>query len=161
MFGLQQVGLHSSYASAVLPYLLVLGVGSGLSVAPAFSTGTLGLTPRDAGVGSATLNTAQQVGGSVGTALINTLAASAAASFLGGVAHTTVSIQAASLRGDSTAFFWSALAFAAGALGARVVLKSGALATLVAEQEAPLVADDGAVPTGVELVGVPIACRAC
>ena len=37
-FGLDSVGLHSSYASHVLPYLLVLGIGSGLSVAPAFST---------------------------------------------------------------------------------------------------------------------------
>ena len=62
LFGLHLVGLHSSYVSHVLPYLLVLGVGFGLSVSPAFSTGTLGLAPQDAGVGSATLNTAQQVG---------------------------------------------------------------------------------------------------
>ena len=62
VFGLHLVGLHSSYVSHVLPYLVVLGIGSGLSVAPAFSTGTLGLAPQDAGVGSATLNTAQQVG---------------------------------------------------------------------------------------------------
>src|SRR5271170_3547001 len=75
LFGLHLVGLHSSYISHVLPYLLVLGVGFGLSVAPSFSTGTLGLAPQDAGVGSATLNTAQQVGGSIGTALLNTLAA--------------------------------------------------------------------------------------
>jgi hypothetical protein len=68
----------------VLPYILVLGVGFGLSVAPAFSTGTLGLAPRDAGVGSATLNTAQQVGRSIGTALLNTVAASAAISYLVG-----------------------------------------------------------------------------
>ena len=46
-----------------------------LSLAPSFSTGTLGLKPSDAGVGSATLNTSQQVGGSIGTALLNTLAA--------------------------------------------------------------------------------------
>ena len=72
LFGLHLVGLHSSYVSHVLPYLIVLGVGFGLSVAPAFSTGTLGLAPQDAGVGSATLNTAQQVGGSIGTALLNT-----------------------------------------------------------------------------------------
>ena len=51
LFGLHLVGLHSSYASHVLPYLLVLGIGFGLSVSPAFSTGTLGLVPQDAGVG--------------------------------------------------------------------------------------------------------------
>ena len=88
LFGLHLVGLHSSYVSHVLPYLLVLGVGFGLSVAPSFSTGTLGLAPQDAGVGSATLNTAQQVGGSIGTSLLNTLAASAATSYLVGRAPT-------------------------------------------------------------------------
>jgi len=66
IFGLHLIGLHSSYDGHVLPYLLVLGLGSGLCVAPAFSTGTLGLAPQDAGVGSATLNTAQQIGGSIG-----------------------------------------------------------------------------------------------
>ena len=84
LFGLHLVGLHSSYVSHVLPYLIVLGVGFGLSVSPSFSTGTLGLAPQDAGVGSATLNTAQQVGGSIGTSLLNTLAAGAAASYLVG-----------------------------------------------------------------------------
>ena len=84
LFGLHLVGLHSSYVTHVLPYLIVLGIGFGLSVAPAFSTGTLGLPPQDAGVGSATLNTAQQVGGSIGTALLNTVAAGAATSYLVG-----------------------------------------------------------------------------
>jgi len=49
MFGLHLVGLHSSYVSHVFPYLLVLGFGFGLSVAPAFSTGTLGLHSRTPG----------------------------------------------------------------------------------------------------------------
>ena len=84
LFGLHLVGVHSSYVSHVLPYIIVLGAGFGLSVAPAFSTGTLGLAPQDAGVGSATLNTAQQVGGSIGTALLNTVAAGAATSYLVG-----------------------------------------------------------------------------
>ena len=84
MYMLHLVGLHSSYASHVLPYLILLGLGFGLSLAPSFSTGTLGLRPHDAGVGSATLNTSQQVGGSIGTALLNTLAAGAATAYLVG-----------------------------------------------------------------------------
>ena len=55
LYFLHRVGLHSSYVSHVLPYLLLLGLGFGLSLAPSFSTGTLGLKPSDAGVGSATL----------------------------------------------------------------------------------------------------------
>jgi len=161
LFGLHQVGLHSAYVSHVLPYLILLGIGSGLSVAPAFSTGTLGLRPQDAGVGSATLNTAQQVGGSIGTALLNTLAASAAASYLVGRTRSPVSIQLAVLRGDTTAFFWSALAFAAGAIVAGLVLRPGGLAALAAQQEVSTDEGGSAISARTEIVKVPVACRAC
>ena len=120
----------------MLPYLLVLGIGFGLSVAPAFSTGTLGLAPQDAGVGSATLNTAQQVGGSIGTSLLNTLAAGAATSYLVGRAPTPANLQAALLHSYTTAFLWSALIFVAGAVVAGLVLQRGNLTALAAEDQA-------------------------
>lgn len=161
LFGLHGVGLHSSYITHVLPYLIVLGIGSGLSVAPSFSTGTLGLAPRDAGVGSATLNTAQQVGGSIGTALLNTLAASAATSYLVGRAHSVVTLQEAVLRSDTTAFLWSAFAFIAGAIVAVLVLERGALAALAPEHEVLTGEIGSSVPVRTEIVQVPIACRAC
>ena len=135
LFGLHLVGLHSSYVSHVLPYLLVMGVGFGLSVAPAFSTGTLGLLPKDAGVGSATLNTAQQVGGSIGTSLLNTLAAGAATSYLVGRAVTPANLQAALLHSYTTAFLWSSLIFVAGAVVAGLVLKRGGLTSLASEPQ--------------------------
>jgi hypothetical protein len=158
MFGLHLVGLHSSYVSHVLPYLLVLGLGFGLSVAPAFSTGTLGLMPQDAGVGSATLNTAQQVGGSIGTSLLNTLAAGAATSYLVGRALTPANFQAALLHSYTTAFLWSALIFVAGAAVAGLVLQRGSLATLTSENRTP-------APVGhekshrIHILRVRIACR--
>ena len=62
MWGLHMVSLNGSYATHVLPYLILTGLGFGMSGPPAFSIGTLGLAPHDAGVGSATLNSAQQVG---------------------------------------------------------------------------------------------------
>ena len=136
LFGLHLVGLHSSYVSHVLPYLLVLGIGFGLSVAPSFSTGTLGLAPQDAGVGSATLNTAQQVGGSIGTSLLNTLAAGAATSYLVGRALTPANLQAALLHSYTTAFLWSSLIFVAGAVVAGLVFRSGGLAALASEDGA-------------------------
>jgi MFS family permease len=135
LFGLHLVGLHSSYVSHVLPYLIVLGVGFGLSVAPAFSTGTLGLAPQDAGVGSATLNTAQQMGGSIGTSLLNTLAASAATSYLVGRAVTPANLQAARLHSYTTAFLWSSLIFVAGAVVAGLVLQRGSLTALASEDQ--------------------------
>jgi predicted MFS family arabinose efflux permease len=77
---LTRIGVHSSYATAVLPSLLMMGLGLGLVFAPVFNTGTFGVPPADAGVASATVNTGQQLGGSIGTSLLNTIFASAVAS---------------------------------------------------------------------------------
>src|SRR6185312_15798890 len=75
------VTVHSSYATDVLPGLLVIGLGLGLIFAPAMDTATRGVDGPDAGVASALVNTGQQVGGSIGTALLSTLAASAAGAY--------------------------------------------------------------------------------
>ena len=130
LYLLHRVGLHSSYVSQVLPYLVLLGLGFGLSLAPSFSTGTLGLKPHDAGVGSATLNTAQQVGGSVGTALLNTLAAGAATAYLVGRTITPANLQAAALHSYTTAFVCSALIFVVAAVVAGLVLPRGNMRAL-------------------------------
>jgi EmrB/QacA subfamily drug resistance transporter len=159
MFGLRQLGLHSSYASHVLPYLLVLGIGLGLSVSPSFSTGTLGLAPQDAGVGSATLNTAQQVGGSIGTSLLNTVAASAATSYLVGRNLTPTNIQAALLHSYTTAFFWSAWIFIGGAVLAGLVFPRGNLAQLAAGVPASTVEADSREHYRIGIFRVRVACR--
>jgi EmrB/QacA subfamily drug resistance transporter len=136
MYLLHMVGLHTSYWSHVFPWLTLLGLGFGLSLAPAFSTGTLGLRPHDAGVGSATLNTSQQIGGSIGTALLNTLAASAATAYLVGKATDPANIKAAALHSYTTAFLWSSLIFLVGAVAAGLVLRRGNLAALAGSGEA-------------------------
>jgi hypothetical protein len=151
--------VHSSYTTHVLPYLLVLGVGFGLSVAPAFSTGTLGLAPQDAGVGSATLNTAQQVGGSLGTSLLNTVAAGAFSSFLVGRAVSPANLQAALVHSYTTVFLWSSLIFVAGAVVAGLVFQRGDLKSLASVQ--PMAADEtGSKEAGrTHIVRVRVACR--
>jgi hypothetical protein len=130
LFKLHDVGLHTAYVSHVLPYVILIGCGFGLSLAPSYSTGLLGLAQRDAGVGSATLNTSQQVGGSIGTALLNTLAASAASAYLVGRAVTPQTLKAAALHSYTTAFLWASLIFVVGAVVAGLVLKRGNLAAL-------------------------------
>jgi EmrB/QacA subfamily drug resistance transporter len=128
---------HSTYAAHVLPGLLVLGVGIGLLSAPAISTATLGVDGDDAGVGSATVNTAQQVGGSLGTALLNTVAATATTTFLAGkAASPTVAAQAA-VHGYTTAFWWAAAIFAAGAAVCGLLLRSHAPTLQPAAELAP------------------------
>ena len=137
MFSLHRVSLHSSYVSHVLPYLILLGLGFGLSLAPSFSTGTLGLRPSDAGVGSATLNTSQQVGGSIGTALLNTLAAGAATAYLVGRMPTPLNLRAAALHSYTTAFLWSSGFFVVGAILAGLVFAKGNLRQLAGPAGAP------------------------
>jgi EmrB/QacA subfamily drug resistance transporter len=159
LFGFHDVGLHSSYVTHVLPYLIVLGIGFGMSVAPAFSTGTLGLAPQDAGVGSATLNTAQQVGGSIGTSLLNTVAAGAATSYLVGRALTPANFQSALLHSYTTAFLWSAVIFVVGAVVAGLVLQRGGLAALATPSQAVKVDPDVVEAPRVHVSRVRVGCR--
>ena len=117
-----QLPAHAAYVTHVLPGLLLTGVGMGCIFAPAFSTATLGVKNSDAGIASAMVNTSQQVGGSVGTALLSMIFASAAASFASSHAHTAGLASAAAIHGYTTAFEWAAALFAAGLLVAIVVL---------------------------------------
>jgi EmrB/QacA subfamily drug resistance transporter len=77
-----QLEIGSSYASTILPAMLLLGLGMGTAFMPAMSLATLGVEPRDAGIASAMVNTSQQVGGAIGTALLNTIAASATTAYI-------------------------------------------------------------------------------
>ncbi|MFD7720137.1 MFS transporter [Streptomyces sp. NPDC059814] len=81
MLILTQLQVDSSYAAVILPGQLLMGLGMGTAFMPAMSLATHGIEPRDAGVASAMINTSQQVGGAIGTALLNTIAASAATAY--------------------------------------------------------------------------------
>jgi hypothetical protein len=121
MAWLTRIGPHSGYASTILGPLMVAGLGLGLMFSTAFNTGTFGVAVRDTGVASATVNTGQQLGGSIGTALLNTIAASATTSYLTGHLHgrpTPSLVQLSLIHGYTTAFWWVAGIFAAGASSA-------------------------------------------
>ncbi|WP_425824893.1 MFS transporter [Streptomyces fractus] len=79
---LTQMTPTSSYWALVAPVEVLLGLGLGCTFMPAMSLATSGVAPQDSGAASASVNTAQQVGGSIGTALLNTIAASATADYL-------------------------------------------------------------------------------
>jgi hypothetical protein len=110
------------YVSHVLPGLLCIGVGMGCIFAPAFGTATLGVKGTEAGVASAMVNTSQQVGGSVGTALLSTLFSSAASSYAASHVGAPALQDAATVHGYTTAFWWAAGIFALGLLVALTVL---------------------------------------
>ena len=117
------LGLHSTYAANVLPALLLTGLGLGLVLPPAMSLATDRIGPADAGVASAAVNTMQQIGGSIGTALLNTLAASAATAYAVGRPHTQAVVAQAQLHSYATAYWWSAGFFAVGTLVTAVLYR--------------------------------------
>jgi EmrB/QacA subfamily drug resistance transporter len=125
---LTRIGLEGHYVSDVLIPTLVVGLGLGMVFAPAISLATLGVEPNDSGVASASLNTMQQVGGSIGTALFNTIAASAGAAYV--AAHmATANPQAlpglAEVHSFHVAFWLGAAVFAVGGLLVGAVLRPG------------------------------------
>jgi EmrB/QacA subfamily drug resistance transporter len=137
MLLLRRLTPNGDYAGQVLPALLVAGFSMGCIFAPAFSTATLGVKRSDAGIASAMVNTSQQVGGSVGTALLSTIFASAVTSYVASHAHTRGLAAAAAVHGYTTAFGWAAALFVVGLLVALFVLPSGAASRArVAEAQA-------------------------
>jgi MFS family permease len=139
----------AGYASHVLPALIVLGIGMGAIFAPTFSTATSGVARSEAGVASAMVNTAQQVGGSVGTALLSTIFASSVSSYAASHTRSPGLFAAATIHGYTTAFAWSAGIFGLGLLIALIVLPAKAGAPL----EAPLGALEPAAPVTREPAG--------
>jgi EmrB/QacA subfamily drug resistance transporter len=121
---LSRLTVTSSYPGAILPALLVMGLGFGMIFSPAINTATAGVRREDSGVASALVNTMQQVGGSVGTAALSTIALTATANYLA-VHHTGLLAPAiAATHGYTAAFRVSAGIFGLGVILAIVLLPS-------------------------------------
>ena len=73
---------NSAYFTSVLPAMLIISLGMAFNFIPVATTALHGIGKADAGVGSALLNTSQQVGGAVGTALLNTVAVAATTAYI-------------------------------------------------------------------------------
>jgi EmrB/QacA subfamily drug resistance transporter len=112
MLVLTQLPVHGSYAGDLLVGLLPMSIGMGLTFVPITLLGTSGVTADDSGLASGLFNTAQQVGGSLGLAILASLAASQTSSVLhasGGAGQL-----AARVSGYHVAFLAAAIMLAAG-----------------------------------------------
>jgi EmrB/QacA subfamily drug resistance transporter len=136
MVWLTRIGVHSGYASAILGPLLVVALGLGQVIAPVMNTGTFGVAPRDAGVASAIIDAGQQLGGSIGIALLNTMVASATASYLtshlnpatiAGRRPSPALVQQSLVHRYTVGFWWAAGIFALGAVACGTLLRPGPL----------------------------------
>jgi MFS family permease len=130
---LAQLGPHTGYSTGVLGPLILSGVGIGLVIAPAINTGTFGVAPQDAGVASATVTVGQQLGASIGTSLLNTIFAGAITSYIAAHLATARLLGRPALtglalaHGYDTAFWWTAVIFAVGAVVGGLLLRPGPL----------------------------------
>ncbi|TWD84511.1 EmrB/QacA subfamily drug resistance transporter [Kribbella amoyensis] len=129
MLLLTRIGQETSFWTHVFPAEVLLSVGLAGVFVPASSTALIGVGYHDAGVASALLNTSQQIGGSLGTALLNTLFAGAVTAYF--VDHPPRSAEEAQqllpfafIHGYHVAFFWGAVLLAAALVVAAVFINA-------------------------------------
>ncbi|APE36402.1 MFS transporter [Nocardia mangyaensis] len=116
MVWLTRIGLDTAYATHILPALILLGLGLGGAMATAFQGSTAGVQHEDAGVASAMVNTSQQVGGSIGTALLSTIAATAMADYVSAHEAGPLTMAQGAIESYVTSFWWASAAFVLGAI---------------------------------------------
>lgn len=113
-------GADAVYPTFLLPAQIAIGLGLGLVMMPAMSTATAGVKDADTGVAAAMVNASQQVGGALGTALLNTVATAAAAAWM--------TDERAGRAGEATVHGYTvALAVAASILVATAVLTAAVM----------------------------------
>lgn len=126
MLLLTQIGPDTPYWQLVLPSEIVMSIGLAAVFIPAASTSLIGVGHHDAGVASAVLNTSQQIGGSLGTALLNTVFAAAVTSYLADHVRSPEDAQRlgpdALIHGYQVAFYWGAALFFVAFLAALFVV---------------------------------------
>ena len=142
MFFLSRITVESSYATHVLPILPILGVGFGMIFSTSFNTATVGVARTEAGVASATVNTMQQVGAAIGTALMSTIAAHATTGYL--TDHPgEANLTAGAVHGYATAFLVSSGIFVVGAIAIFLLITAhvAAMPAPVADETTPAPAE--------------------
>ncbi|MGH9109189.1 MAG: MFS transporter [Acidimicrobiales bacterium] len=119
-----RLSVGSSFAELVLPVEVVISLGMGLSFVPMSSTALIGVDPSDAGVASALVNTTQQVGSSLGTSLLNTVAATATSAYV--VAHPGLRdlVPVAAVHGYTVGFTVSAALVLGAAVAAAILVRA-------------------------------------
>ncbi|MFE7719729.1 MFS transporter [Nocardia rhizosphaerihabitans] len=116
MLWLTQIGLDTGYATHILPALVLLGLGLGGAMSVAFQGSTAGVDHEDAGVASAMVNTSQQVGGSIGTALLSTIAASAMTDYVAAHQPGPLTMAQGAIESYTISFWWATATFVLGAI---------------------------------------------
>ncbi len=117
---------NGTYLGDVLPGLIPISIGMGLTFVPVTLLATSGMTNEDAGLASGLFNTSQQVGGALGLAILSTIAVDRTSNALGGLPGQPTVVQEgeALVSGFHAAFLGGAVFFAAGIVVMLTLLKS-------------------------------------
>ncbi|MFJ9010271.1 MFS transporter [Streptomyces canus] len=124
---LTRLELDSTYAAHIMPGLILLGLGIGAVMSTAFQGATSGIHHEDAGVASALINTGQQIGGSISTALLTTVASSAATDYLTSHKPGALAAEQAGVEGYTATLAWGSGFFVVGAVIAAFLIPNRAL----------------------------------
>ncbi|WP_461190001.1 MFS transporter [Arthrobacter sp. Z4-13] len=125
MFWLIRLTVENAYWQVVFPASVIMGLGLGTAFMCSMILATSDVDPADTGVASAMVNTSQQIGGAVGTALMSTIAAGATAAWLvTSQATTTAAADQAAVHGYVTAFWWAAGALVLAAATSLILVRS-------------------------------------
>jgi EmrB/QacA subfamily drug resistance transporter len=143
MVMLTRIGVDTSFWTHVLPAELVISFGMGTVFGPMSNTALVGVADHDAGVASALINTTQQIGGSLGTALLNTIFTSAVAGYIvdhRGSLSSPAQLQAEATVHSYTVAFW---------VSAGVIALAAVIALVTVRASRAEVANAEAVPAAV------------
>ncbi len=142
---LSHLSMTSTYTANLLPALILIGLSLGCVFVPSFNAATIGLAPRDASVASAIINTSQQVGGSLGVALLSTVGANQAKDWIAHHGADPMNLLQAQVVGSTAAARWAAVILLLAAVLVAVLVNIRKLdLSMTGETALPLVAEEGA-----------------
>jgi EmrB/QacA subfamily drug resistance transporter len=142
MLLLLRVDVGGAYATDLLPGILLISVGMGLTFVPVTLIATTGVESGDAGLASGLLNTSQQIGGALGLAILSTFATEKTTNVLADVGSSPSPAQQSSalVDGFHVAFAGAAIFLAVGAVLLAVLLRSSDVVQIEEQDEVPLAA---------------------
>jgi EmrB/QacA subfamily drug resistance transporter len=136
---LSRIPVAGTYLGDLLPGLMIMSVGMGLTFVPITLIATTNVGAEDAGLASGLLNTSQQLGGAIGLAVLSTLAANSTANTLAGLGHAPSPADGvvALVTGFHVAFLVGAFLMLGGAAVLATTVRRGDVARIDNENEEP------------------------
>ena len=135
-----RLDVGGDYVTDLLPGIVLIAIGMGMTFVPVTLIATSGVGDSDAGLASGLLNTSQQVGGALGLAILSTFASSRTGNTLADLGHAPTKLESGSalVKGFHIAFAGGAIFLAAGAILLALMLKRSDVERIDVDEPAPI-----------------------